>query len=157
VKRSLRAEGPTRRSKPQPVGEVLEDIREDRPRGGKAARRLEQAEPPELSEPAQRLEPAEPGARATATGTVVRLCAALNRPTPPALPKPPAPGAAPGRKANRFNAVYTLEEIARSLETLAGRCEAKAQRLPARAGALLQMACLARISAWELRAERLPC
>lgn len=95
MKRSLRAAGPTRLGKPQPVGEVLEDIRK--------------------TLPAQ-----------IAT-----------------------------RQAGRFSAAYTLEEIAQSLETLAGRCEAEAQRLPARATSLLQMAGLARISARELRAERL--
>lgn len=136
MKRSLRAEGPTRRGKPQPVGEVLEDIRENRPHGGEAA--------PLPSLP-------EPPARTTATGTVVRLCAASIWPTPPNLPTLPALIVPP----KRFSAAYTLEEIAQSLETLASRCEAEAQRLPARASSLLQLAGLARISAWELRAEML--
>jgi hypothetical protein len=78
----------------------------------------------------------------------VPLCAASARPAPPALPAPTA-------SSQRFSAAYTLEEIAKSLETLAGNCEADAQRLPARASSLLQMAGLARRSAWELRAERL--
>ncbi len=129
MKRSPRAEGPRKRRKSRRTGEVCAHIREDQPRGGEA--------PPFPELPA----------RPTATGAVVRLCAPL--PAPPAA----TPAA---RRAVRFSEVYTLEEIAQSLDTLAEQCEAKAQQMPAKAISFLQMAALARISARELRAEQLP-